>query len=201
MLKKSLAKKHSYFHKQANNKYMYKILDNFAHIIIVTMLFFISFNVLPVKSFLQPVQAKQNKGSQQIIPAKYNFYVNSPEQEYFNTIDEVHDRNIKRLLAKGNIINMTVTAYNSEVAQCDSTPCITADGFNVCEHNQEDVIATNILPFGTKVMFPELFGDKVFTVHDRMNAKYTYRADIWMRERADAIQFGANYNIKMVVLK
>ncbi len=109
-------------------------------------------------------------------------------------------REIQALLNQGRVINMTVTAYNSEVGQCVSTPCITANGFNVCEHGIEDVIATNILPFGTKVMFPELYGDKVFTVQDRMNAKYSYRADIWMLNHSDAIQFGAHYNVKMVVL-
>jgi hypothetical protein len=44
----------------------------------------------------------------------------------------------------------TVTAYNSEVGQCDSTPCITANGFNVCEHGIEDTVAANWLPFGAK---------------------------------------------------
>lgn len=130
----------------------------------------------------------------------YNFHIDQPEKAYFSTIKEVQKREIQALLSQGRVINMTVTAYNSEVGQCDDTPCITANGFNVCEHGIEDVIATNILPFGTKVMFPELYGDKVFTVQDRMNAKYSYRADIWMVNRADAIQFGAHYNVKMVVL-
>jgi len=56
--------------------------------------------------------------------------------------------------------DIPITAYSSTVDQCDDTPCITANGFNLCAHNQEDVIAANFLPFGTKVRIPELFGDR-----------------------------------------
>jgi len=86
-----------------------------------------------------------------------------------------------------------ITAYSSTVDQCDSTPCITANGFNLCEHNAEDVIAANFLPFGTKVRMPKLFGDRIFTVQDRMNARYYYRADVWMKTRAAAVKFGLVY--------
>lgn len=84
----------------------------------------------------------------------------------------------------------TITAYNSEVGQCDNTPCITANGFNLCEHGIEDSVATNALPFGTKIRIPELFGDKVFVVRDRMNKRYTNRFDIWMKNKIDAKKFG-----------
>jgi 3D (Asp-Asp-Asp) domain-containing protein len=89
--------------------------------------------------------------------------------------------------------NIPITAYSSTVDQCDSTPCLTANDFNLCEHNQEDVIAANFLPFGTKVRIPEYFGDQVFTVVDRMNARYYYRADIWMKTREAAQKFGIVY--------
>ncbi|MBN2854305.1 3D domain-containing protein [Patescibacteria group bacterium] len=84
----------------------------------------------------------------------------------------------------------SMTAYNSEVGQTDDSPCITANGFNVCEHGIEDTIAANFLPFGTKVRVPELFGDRIFIVRDRMNKRYTERVDVWMLERSDALQFG-----------
>jgi len=90
-------------------------------------------------------------------------------------------------------IKIPITAYSSTVDQCDGTPCITANGFNLCKHNAEDVIAANFLPFGTKVRIPELYGDRIFTVQDRMNARYYYRADIWMKTRAAAIKFGLQY--------
>lgn len=84
----------------------------------------------------------------------------------------------------------TMTAYNSEPGQTDDTPCITANGFNVCEHGIEDTVAANFLPFGTKIRIPELFGDRVFIVRDRMNKRYQSRVDIWMLEKSDAKQFG-----------
>ena len=84
-----------------------------------------------------------------------------------------------------------ITAYTSEVAQCDASPCITANGFNVCKHGIEDTIAANWLKFGTKVRIPELFGDRIFFVRDRMNARHKDRADIWFKDRSAAIKFGA----------
>lgn len=94
----------------------------------------------------------------------------------------------------------TMTAYNSEVGQCDNSPCITANGFNVCDHGIEDTIAANFLPFGAKVRIPELYGDQVFIVRDKMNKRYTDRVDIWMIEKQDARQFGVKF-AKIEVLK
>lgn len=84
----------------------------------------------------------------------------------------------------------TLTAYNSEVGQTDDSPCITANGFNVCKHGKEDTIAANFLKFGTKVKIPELYGDRIFIVRDRMNKKHPNRVDIWMKDRSSAVKFG-----------
>lgn len=97
-------------------------------------------------------------------------------------------------------MHVVATAYSSTVDQCDSTPCITADGFNVCKHGKEDVIAANFLRLGTKVKLPELFGDRIFTVHDRMNPRYNYRIDIWMTDRNKALSFGKRY-VKIEVVE
>lgn len=83
-----------------------------------------------------------------------------------------------------------ITAYNSEPGQTDDSPCITANGFNVCDHGEEDTIAANFLKFGTKVRIPELFGDRIFIVRDRMNQKHPNRVDVWMKEKPAAIKFG-----------
>jgi 3D (Asp-Asp-Asp) domain-containing protein len=83
-----------------------------------------------------------------------------------------------------------VTAYSSTVDQTDSSPCITANGFNVCEHNRENVVAANFLPFGTRVRLPDIYGAKVFTVQDRMHPRYASRVDIWMKTRIKARKFG-----------
>lgn len=89
--------------------------------------------------------------------------------------------------------SIPVTAYTSEVGQTDSTPCITASGLDVCERNEENVVAANFLPIGTRLRMPELFGDRVFYVEDRMNARYVYKADIWMKNKSDAIAFGLKH--------
>ena len=83
-----------------------------------------------------------------------------------------------------------ITAYNSEVGQTDDSPCITANGFNVCKHGVEDTIAANFLKMGTKVKIPDLYGDRIFIVRDRMNPKHPDKVDIWMKDRASAIKFG-----------
>ena len=83
-----------------------------------------------------------------------------------------------------------LTAYTSEVAQTDNSPCITANGFNVCEHGIEDTIAANFLKFGTKVRIPELFGNRVFVVRDRMNKRHPERLDVWFKDKGEAIKFG-----------
>lgn len=84
----------------------------------------------------------------------------------------------------------TMTAYNSEAAQTDNSPCITANGFNVCEHGVEDTIAANFLKIGTKVRIPELFGDRIFIVRDRMHARHATRVDVWFKDHAAAMKFG-----------
>jgi 3D (Asp-Asp-Asp) domain-containing protein len=88
---------------------------------------------------------------------------------------------------------ISMTAYTSDVAQTDDTPCITASGLDVCERDMENVVAANFLPLGTRVKIPELYGDRVFYVEDRMNARYNYKMDVWMKEYDDAKAFGLKY--------
>ena len=97
---------------------------------------------------------------------------------------------------RGPSYTMTVpaTAYNSEVGQTDSTPFITASG----THVRHGVLAANFLPIGTRVKIPEIYGDQVFIVEDRMNARYHKKVDIWMENHSDAIVFGSK-NIKIEV--
>lgn len=91
-----------------------------------------------------------------------------------------------------------VTAYSSTVDQCDGDPFTTANGTRV----RDGIIATNALPFGTRVKFPKTFGDKIFVVTDRMNSRYTTRMDIWFENRADAIKFGIkNLEVEIYMYK
>lgn len=93
--------------------------------------------------------------------------------------------------------SIAMTAYNSEPGQTDDSPFTTADGSQV----RDGIIAANFLPFNTKVRFPELFGDRVFEVHDRMNQRYTLRADVWMTNKSDALKFGLKRNVKIEVIE
>lgn len=100
-------------------------------------------------------------------------------------------------------LTVVSTAYNSLVDQTDSTPCITANGHDLCKQYEEEgfgnTIATNFLPMGTQVKFPELYGDKIFIVRDRMNARYGYgRIDIWLPEYSEAKIFGVK-RLKMEI--
>ena len=81
---------------------------------------------------------------------------------------------------------VTVTAYSSTVDQTDADPFITAAGTTV----REGIVATNALPFGTKIRLPELYGDQVFVVEDRMHSRKGSQIDIWFPERWQALDFG-----------
>ena len=95
----------------------------------------------------------------------------------------------------------TFTAYNSEVAQTDDTPCITANGFDLCQHGIEDTVAANFLAMGTKIRIPDLYGERIFVVRDRMNKRFPDRVDIWMVNKSDALKFGVKRGIRIEVLE
>lgn len=82
---------------------------------------------------------------------------------------------------------VTITAYSSTPDQTDDTPFITAS--NTIVH--DGVIAANFLEFGTKIRIPKLFGNKIFTVEDRMHYRYQdNHIDIWFPDRESALNFG-----------
>lgn len=74
------------------------------------------------------------------------------------------------------IKKVEITFYTSTKDQTDDTPNIMASGNQV----YDGAIATNMFPFGTKVRIPRLFGDKVFTVEDRMHERFSKRVDVWL---------------------
>lgn len=89
--------------------------------------------------------------------------------------------------------NVVATAYSSTPDQTDSTPFITASG----THVRDGVVAANFLPIGTLIRIPEVYGDKVFVVEDRMHKRYSNRVDIWFPSRNEAKQFG----VKQIVIE
>lgn len=88
------------------------------------------------------------------------------------------------------------SAYSSTPDQTDDSPFITAWNTPV----RDGIIAANFLPFGTKIKIPEVFGDKVFVVEDRMNKRYWHKIDIWFSDRASALQFGVKV-LKIQILE
>lgn len=91
--------------------------------------------------------------------------------------------------------DVRATAYSSTPDQTDDTPFITASGTYV----RDGIIAANFLPFGTQIRIPEIYGEKVFTVEDRMNKRYWHHVDIWFPERSLAKAFGAQRVIIEIV--
>lgn len=90
---------------------------------------------------------------------------------------------------------LEVSAYNSEVGQTDDSPFIMANGGYV----HDGAVATNILPFGTRIKIPAYFGDKIFVVEDRMNRRYQKHLDIWMEHKSDALSFGRRSTVIEVI--
>ena len=85
-------------------------------------------------------------------------------------------------------IPVVVTAYSSTPWETDGNPYITAAGTWV----RDGIVANNILRFGTKIRMPELYGDKIFVVEDRMSwKKGNYHIDIWFPSYWEALNFGA----------
>jgi len=84
-------------------------------------------------------------------------------------------------------ITVVITAYSSTPEQTDDTPFITASG----KTTKDGIIANNYLPFGTKIKIPELYGEKVFIVEDRMSwRKGNYHFDVWFPSYQEAKNFG-----------
>ena len=91
---------------------------------------------------------------------------------------------------------VTITAYSSTPDQTDSTPFITAYNTFV----RDGIVAANFLKFGTKIKIPRYFGDKIFTVEDRMHQRFSNRVDIWFPTRQEANNFGVK-TTELVVLQ
>lgn len=83
-------------------------------------------------------------------------------------------------------MKIVVTAYSSTEAQTDDTPFITASNTLV----RDGIIASNLLPFGTKVRFPELNPKKIYIVEDRLALKNSHKVDIWFPSVESALNFG-----------
>jgi 3D (Asp-Asp-Asp) domain-containing protein len=150
-----------------------KSSDPYKRILIVlTAIFLITFSALQVESFVK-LDKDDNQNFKSLTIATGNSLL--PIINYGNT-----DNTTKKM-------DVLITAYSSTVSQTDSTPFTTASNKQVTD----GIVANNLLPFGTKIKFPELYGDKVFVVEDRMHQrKSDNQFDIWFNSYEDAVKFG-----------
>lgn len=147
-------------------------------------------------SFFSPLAGLIVEGSPSTI-------INSSEQEILiSDEDFYHDLNdtfftaVNSLQPSIETRQITVTAYSSTSDQTDDSPFITASGAWV----YDGIVASNFLPFGTKVRFPELFRDKIFTIDDRMHERFSdTRVDIWFADRESAKEFGIKETIMEIL--
>ncbi|OGG42840.1 hypothetical protein A3G50_00530 [Candidatus Jorgensenbacteria bacterium RIFCSPLOWO2_12_FULL_42_11] len=163
--------------------------------------FLVFFNLTPSLIFpglMTGGAIRENKAKTDYLaeaPARFNYQVNASAVLRSSYPSEMGLQN-KYLLEETNIgqdrsVNpetdlITITAYSSTPDQTDSTPFITASGSYV----EDGIVAANFLAFDTKIRLPELYGEKIFTVKDRMAKKNSHKIDIWFPARAEAEQFG-----------
>jgi 3D (Asp-Asp-Asp) domain-containing protein len=93
-------------------------------------------------------------------------------------------------------IVVTVTGYSSSYDETDEDPWITANN----TVPRFGIVATNDLPLGTKIKIPEIFGDQIFIVEDRMNKRFKNRIDVWFPSKEDALNFGIKENVLVEIV-
>jgi 3D (Asp-Asp-Asp) domain-containing protein len=93
------------------------------------------------------------------------------------------------------VLYLRVTAYASVPDETSDHPFIMADG----HHVYDGAAASNILPFGTKIEIPALFGNKVFTIEDRTSPRFSQTVDLWMPSVAAAVYFGMTHTSVVVL--
>lgn len=82
-----------------------------------------------------------------------------------------------------------VTAYTPSIDETDSSPCIAASGYNICEglERGEKLCAANWAPFWVKLNVP---GYGACTNVDRMARKNGQKVDVLFKTKKEALQWG-----------
>lgn len=137
--------------------------------------------IVPTTAQAQSVSPSDNTGNSNTVIVQ-----NQPTEKSTSSLTTLPEPTDRPLIVK-KTMTVRASAYSSTVDQCDGDPFTTASGEKV----RDGIVAMNGLPFGTKIRIPSHYGDKIFTVTDRMNAKWgTKRIDIWMPSRGAAKQWG-----------
>lgn len=94
-------------------------------------------------------------------------------------------------------IKAKVTAYNSVPWQTDDTPCIAANGENICELLAKgDRSCAAALPFGTKLDIPKV---GICTVRDRLAKRFSNRVDVYMGGK-DQIKAAQEWGVQSLTI-
>ncbi len=165
-----------------NTRIRHLIEGSFIWIIVGGSIFFL-FNVLAVvpenylaENFIEPDLLLDSIQNNSVLSNSGHYFPGNKSIAVFNC-----PRKIK----------VVVTAYSSTVAQTDDTPYITASGDWV----RYGIVAANFLPFGTELKIPEIFGNRIFVVLDRMHHRKGYQIDVWFQSTQEAIDFGIHRNV------
>jgi 3D (Asp-Asp-Asp) domain-containing protein len=159
--------------------------------------YFLTFVILVLVSGIFPFYLLQGR------QVKADIDIDLNDQNFFNT-QLVQENSLladvappKLEIETVNSFKVIVTAYSSSIWETQGDPFITASG----ERVRDGIVANNLLSFGTKIRLPDIFGDKIFEVTDRMNSrKSSYHVDIWFPSRESALEFGAKLT-EMEILK
>ena len=113
-------------------------------------------------------------------------YIRVPElfAQNYSILSNSQEETIKT--KKSKVVEILITAYSSSPDETDETPFITASGSYV----QSGIVAANFLPFGAKIRIPDIFGNQIFVVEDRLHERNGDRVDVWMPTKKEALKFG-----------
>lgn len=96
-----------------------------------------------------------------------------------------------------SLVYFKITGYSSSPDETDETPWLTA--MNTLA--RDGVVASNDLPLGTKIKIPSIFGDKIFTVEDRLNERFRGVIDVWFPSKEEALNFGVYDDVLVEILE
>lgn len=137
--------------------------------------------IVPTTAQAQPVSPSDSTGNSHAVIVQ-----NQPTEKSTSSLTTLPEPTERPLIVTKTML-VRASAYSSTIDQTDGDPFTTASGAKV----RDGGIAMNGIQFGTKVRIPSHYGDKVFTVTDRMNARWgNKRIDIWMPNRGAAKQWG-----------
>lgn len=100
-------------------------------------------------------------------------------------------------LLVGNPVELTTTAYTSEIRQTDNQPCIAASNYPICEAYEEDpylIACPREYALGT-LFLREKTGE-IYTCRDRLSKKNDQQIDIYMGyDTKNAVEYGRQTEI------